>query len=207
MRVFKPFGWDSWGLIVLSLILTGVVYWVLEFDAPEGEKQFEHTISGGIASVREIFQGFVEAGIVGFAPGTTGGSLACGFGFFLLILHLDVHANLAAILNNLRSRRTSSRSRAPRTSRTRSASRARRARGCARCIRRSTGRTTPATASAARRSSSDGVLLKYDEATETYDSGYCQNKRTCEEGESCAAGILEREDILPWSRAGTAKPP
>ena len=39
MRVFKPFGWDSWRLIVLSLILTGVVYWVLEFDAPEGKKQ------------------------------------------------------------------------------------------------------------------------------------------------------------------------
>ena len=206
MRVFKPFGWDSWGLIVLSLILTGVVYWVLEFDAPEGEKQFEHTISGGIASVRETFQGFVEYGIVGFAPGTTGGKIvACGFGFFLLILHSTYTANLAAILNNLQQQADLESLEGAENQ------------PYSICIARTSGAGMremyqkvnwahdPRDCQCCQEVVVDGVLLKYDEATETYDSGYCQNKRTCEEGESCAAGILEREDILPLVESGHCK--
>ena len=206
MRVFKPFGWDSWGLIVLSLILTGVVYWVLEFDAPEGEKQFEHTISGGIASVRETFQGFVEYGIVGFAPGTTGGKIvACGFGFFLLILHSTYTANLAAILNNLQQQADLESLEGAENQ------------PYSICIARTSGAGMremyqkvnwahdPRDCQCCQEVVVDGVLLKYDEATKTYDSGYCQNKRTCEADETCAAGILEREDILPLVKSGHCK--
>ena len=206
LRVFYPFGWDSWLLIIVSLILTGFVYWMLEFDAPEGEKQFEQSLSGGIASVRETFQGFVEYGIVGFAPGTTGEKiLAFGFGFFLLILHSTYTANLAAILNNLQQQADLESLEGAENQ------------PYSICIARTSGAGMremyqkvnwahdPRDCQCCQEVVVDGVLLKYDEATETYDSGYCQNKRTCEEGETCAAGILEREDILPLVESGHCK--